>query len=514
MKTSGNRRRMPEMVVWAWLAAGALPAAQAAGWPVIALTEVATGLEAPAHITHAGDGSGRLFIVEQRGRIRIWRDGVLNSGPFLDITNRVLYGGERGLLAVAFPPDFAAKQYFYVCYTRTNGGPSVVSRFHVQAGDPDAADPGSEERLLTVAQPFANHNGGQLAFSPADGYLYFGLGDGGSGNDPLNTAQNPASLLGKILRLDVEPAAGETYAVPAGNPFVGNPAYQAEIWALGLRNPWRFAFDRLTGDLYIADVGQSAWEEINVQPAASAGGENYGWRILEGRHCTGLDPCATNALVLPVWEYDHTLGCSVTGGEIYRGRVWSPMFGTYLYADYCSGRIWGLKAAGGSWTNALLLDAPFNIATFGADEQGEIYLGDYNSGRILRIDETYADHDADSLPDPWEEYYGFSTNAPPGAGDDEDEDGFLDPDEYRAGTDPTDPLSGLQLDPPRIGEDGSVELTWAGQPGRRYRLEFSADLLAGFGLLATNLADPSLRNTVLDEAATGAVFRAYRLVLD
>ena len=513
MKFLSNRRRWMLWFAAGWLPGG-LAAAQDGGWPTVVLTPVATGLEAPAHIAHAGDGSGRLFIVEQRGRIRIWKDGALVPTPFLDITNRVLYGGERGLLAVAFPPQFAEKQYFYVNYTRTNGGPTVVARFFVSPGDPDVAEAGSEERLLTVAQPFSNHNGGQLAFGPVDGHLYVGMGDGGSGNDPLNAAQDKTNLLGKILRLGVEPANGASYAVPPSNPFVGDPAYRPEIWALGLRNPWRFSFDRLTGDLFIADVGQSEWEEVNVQAAASPGGENYGWRILEGLHCTGLDLCLTNGLTMPVWEYDHALGCSITGGEVYRGLPWSPMYGTYLYADYCSGRIWGLKEAGGVWTNAELADATFNVATFGADEYGALYLSDYANGRILRIDETYADHDADGLPDPWETYYGFSTNALPAPGADDDEDGLTDAEEFRTGTDPTDPLSVLQIAAPQIGLDGSAALAWAGQPDRRYRLEFSENLEAGFGVLATDVADPSLQNEVVDEGATGAVWRAYRIVLE
>lgn len=502
----------------ALLLAGIVPGwgagAQAAGWPAIALTEVATGLEAPAGIAHAGDGSGRVFIVEQRGRIRIWKDGVLEPVPFLDITNRVLYGGERGLLSVAFPPGFAEKQYFYVNYTRTNGGPSVVARFYVSTNDPDVAEAGSEERLLTIPQPFSNHNGGQMAFSPGDGHLYIGLGDGGSGNDPLNASQNKTNLLGKILRLEVEPAIGATYAVPTNNPFVGNPAYRPEIWALGVRNPWRFSFDRLTGDLYVADVGQGEWEEINVQAAGSPGGENYGWRILEGTHCTGLDACDTNGLTMPVWEYDHTLGCSVSGGEVARGQVWSPMYGTYVYGDYCSGRIWGLKPEGGAWTNAQLLDAPFNITTFGSDEYGEMYVSDYNSGRVLRIDETHADGDGDGLPDAWEVYYGFSTNAPPDPEADEDDDGLTDPEEYWAGTDPTDPLSALKFAAPQAGEGGVIALSWEGKPGRSYRVEYSDDQLGTFGVLASNVAASSLQNQIEDGGPTGSVFRAYRIVLE
>ncbi|MBP7828735.1 MAG: PQQ-dependent sugar dehydrogenase [Kiritimatiellae bacterium] len=493
------------------LAAACAPAAQ---WPSITLAPVATNLEAPAHIAYAGDGSGRLFLVEQRGRVRILQEGVLLAQPFLNITNRVLYGGERGLLSVAFPPGFADKQYFYVNYTRTNGGPSIVSRFHVTATNANQADPESEERLLMVPQPFSNHNGGQLAFSPSDGCLYIGLGDGGSGNDPQNNGQNKTNLLGKILRIDVEPANGTNYTIPPSNPFVGNPAYRPEIWALGLRNPWRFSFDRVTGDLYIADVGQSDWEEINVQPAASPGGENYGWRVVEGFHCTGLDPCVTNGFTTPAWEYDHSLGCSVTGGEVYRGKPWSVMYGAYLYADYCSGRIWGLRMENGAWTNTELFDASFNITTFGSDEYGGLYLSDYGGGRVLRVDEIHNDGDADNLPDAWESYYGFSTNAPPDPAGDFDGDGSPDADEYTAGTDPTNGLSALKLEAPRLGGDGLPVFNWAGTPGRRYRLEMTASLFEPFGVLATNLADPSLWNERTDPGATGVAFRAYRLAIE
>lgn len=501
-----------------WLAAvGAVLAAMhvsAAQWPTIVLTPVTTNLEAPSHIAHAGDGSGRLFLVEQRGRIRILQDGVLRAQPFLNITNRVLYGAERGLLSVAFPPGFAEKQYFYVNYTRTNGGPSIVSRFHVTATNANLAEPGSEERLLMVPQPFSNHNGGPLAFSPQDGYLYIGMGDGGDANDPQTNGQKKTTLLGKLLRIDVEPANGTNYVVPADNPFAGNPAYRPEIWALGLRNPWRFSFDRLTGDLYIGDVGQGAWEEVDFQPASSTGGVNYGWRTMEGAHCTGLDPCNTNGLTLPVWEYSHSAGCSVTGGEVYRGKVWSVMYGAYLYADYCTARIWGLRQEGGAWTNTQLFDASFRITTFGSDEYGELYLSDYTNGRVLRVDEIYNDSDGDDLPDAWESYYGFSTNAPPDPAADFDGDGSPDADEYTAGTDPTNRFSALKLEEPRLGDDGLPVFAWEGTPGRRYRLDKTDSLFAPFTSLATNLADPSLWNEQADTGATGAMFRAYRLAIE
>jgi hypothetical protein len=249
--------------------------------------------------------------------------------------------------------------------------------------DPDVADPNSEEILLAVPQPFANHNGGQLAFGP-DGFLYIGKGDGGSGGDPFNNAQNPASLLGKILRIDVESGV-IPYAIPPSNPFVQTPGSRGEIWALGLRNPWRFSFDRQTGDLFIADVGQSAFEEVDFQPAGSAGGQNYGWRIMEGAHCFGDPACSQAGLALPVAEYDHAQGCSITGGFVYRGSAFPRMQGVYFYADFCSGRFWGMKRDGAAWQNTLLLTEPHSISSFGEDEAGDIYAADLAAGAVYEI---------------------------------------------------------------------------------------------------------------------------------
>ncbi|MGD9974492.1 MAG: sorbosone dehydrogenase family protein, partial [Desulfatirhabdiaceae bacterium] len=255
--------------------------------PAIVIEPYGSGFSSPVHITHAADGAGRLFVVEQPGRIQIMKNGGTLPVPFLDISDRVSCCGERGLLSVAFPPDYAMKGYFYVNYTNLSGD-TVVARYHISA-NPDVADAATEEILLTIAQPFANHNGGQLAFGP-DGYLYIGTGDGGSGGDPFNNGQSTNVLLGKILRIDVE-AGIEPYAIPATNPFQLIEGYRPEIWALGLRNPWRFSFDTLTGDLFIGDVGQNEYEEINFQPAESTGGENYGWRIMEGFHCYNPAEC-------------------------------------------------------------------------------------------------------------------------------------------------------------------------------------------------------------------------------
>ena len=352
--------------------------------PEITLTLHVGGLDRPVHVTHAGDGSGRLFIVEQPGRIRIFRDGALLATPFLNITERASCCGERGLLSLAFPPDYSATGVFYVNYTNGSGH-TVVARYRT-GDDPDRADPGSEEVLLTVRQPYPNHNGGQLAFSPMDGYLYIGMGDGGSAGDPQNHAQNPGSLLGKMLRIDVSSGAGP-YAVPPNNPYTQAAGYSKEIWALGLRNPWRFSFDSSTGDLYVGDVGQGQWEEINFQPASSSGGENYGWRIMEGAHCYQNPNCSRTGLVLPVAEYDHGQGCSVTGGIVYRGQRYPRMQGVYFYGDYCSGRMWALRRSGQEWQTALVADTPYRISSFGEDEAGEQFVVDYG-GAIYRIADT------------------------------------------------------------------------------------------------------------------------------
>lgn len=350
-------------------------------------TPVATGLNNPTHMTHAGDGSDRLFVVEQSGVIRIVQNGQTLATPFLNISNRVGSGGERGLLSLAFPPDYATKGYFYVNYTDL-AGDTVISRYRL-SNDVNRADPNSEEIILKIDQPFSNHNGGQIAFG-SDGYLYIGMGDGGSSGDPQNNAQNPAALLGKMLRIDVETDI-TPYAIPTNNPFLiaSDPTNNTrdEIWASGLRNPWRFSFDRLTGDLYVADVGQNAFEEVNFQSVGSPGGENYGWRILEGSSCFNGD-CNTPGLTRPVAEYDHTQGSSVTGGFVYRGKAEPNLQGAYLYGDFISGRIWGLQRQGAEWENVLLTDTDFGISSFGEDEAGNLYVVDYFAGAVYQIEDT------------------------------------------------------------------------------------------------------------------------------
>jgi len=352
-----------------------------AEWPEIDLSERWSGFSQPVQMLHAGDGSGRLFVVEQAGRIRLIDDGVVAAAPFLDISDRVSCCGERGLLGLAFPPGFSSKRHFYVNYTDASGD-TVVARYRL-TGNPSVADRSSEEVILTIDQPYSNHNGGQLSFGP-DGYLYIGTGDGGSAGDPQNNAQDRLSLLGKLLRIDVESGA-EPYAIPESNPFANVDDAQPEIWALGLRNPWRFSFDASTGDLFIADVGQRQYEEVHVQPASSTGGENYGWRVLEGSHCYESDSCDTTGLELPVFEYDHSLGCAVTGGFVSRSGRWPRLDGVYLFGDYCSGRVWGLRRTGDGWEGRQLAETVFSITAFGIDEHGAVYVLDYGSGTVAAV---------------------------------------------------------------------------------------------------------------------------------
>jgi len=359
-----------------------------AQFPAITFIPVAGGFVSPVHIANAGDGSGRLFVVEQGGTIRIISGGVLPV-PFLDITAKVLSGGERGLLSVVFPPQFAVKQYFYVNYTRVPDGATVIARYRLTA-DPNVANPASEEILLVVSQPFANHNGGMMAFGPVDGFLYIGMGDGGSAGDPNNYAQNvnplPGNrhLLGKLLRIDVESGA-VPYAIPSTNPLFGG--VRSEIWSRGLRNPWKFSFDSLTGALYIGDVGQNRREEIDRRPASSKGKENYGWRVLEGSRCfnpaTGCVP--PPGYVPPVAEYTHKAGCSVTGGYVYRGVEFAGLQGIYFFGDFCSGIVWGLRRSPAGFEKKRLADTAFSISTFGEGEDGSVFVADYALGNVFKI---------------------------------------------------------------------------------------------------------------------------------
>ncbi len=338
---------------------------------------VAAGFDRPVHLADPGDGSGRLFVVEQAGQIHIVRHGTVVDRPFLDLTEEVGCCGERGLLSIAFHPRFPETGWFYVYYTNRAGDTRVV-RYQAAPGA-DVADPTSGETILAVDQPAANHNGGLLLFGP-DGYLYTGLGDGGGGNG--HNGQDLGTLLGKILRIDVDqPSPGLPYGIPPDNPFVATPGARGEIWALGLRNPWRFSFDRATGDLWIGDVGSAIYEEINRLAHDSGGGANFGWDLMEGAECRVATGCDELHLVLPVGGFDRSEGCVVTGGFVYRGSAIPSLAGTYLFADYCSGDVWGLVAAdSGTWRRIGPVSTGLRIVSFAENMAGELYLVDLDGG--------------------------------------------------------------------------------------------------------------------------------------
>lgn len=375
-------------------------------------TFVAPGLlEAPVDITHAGDE--RLFVVERQGRVRIVRpDGSVDPAPFLDIDDRVTpLVGERGLLGLVFHPDYAENGYFFVNYTAEPDGRTRISRFSV-TNDPDVADPGSEQIVLEVAQPATNHNAGDLLFGPQDGYLYIPLGDGGGSNDPQNRAQAMTTLLGKLVRIDVDQGPGSApdcgapgaYTIPDDNPFLDGAGGDCdEIWALGLRNPWRASFDRQTGDLYMGDVGQSGREEIDRQDVASAGGENYGWSCYEGTRLnteTHMESCDdASAYDMPIFEIPHEQDgvCAITGGYVYRGPRYPEMQGRYLFSDLCAPYIWDLENVGGNWQGVRhdnMQTLLGGIVSFGEDIYGELYLTRINDGAVYRlIEDTVPDGD-------------------------------------------------------------------------------------------------------------------------
>ena len=343
------------------------------------LEMVAEGFQAPLGVTHAGDGSGRLFVVEQTGAIRIVRDSTVLDRPFLDVSELVVAGGEQGLLGLAFHPQYRRNGRFFIDYTDVNGD-TVVAEVRV-SDDPDVADEGSVNPLLEVDQPFGNHNGGQLAFGP-DGFLYVATGDGGSAGDPENNGQDTGSLLGKLLRLDVD--SGDRYGIPDDNPFATGGGAR-EVWAFGLRNPWRFSFDSETDELWIADVGQGDFEEINRVPGGRAG-LNYGWNAMEGTECFEGSDCDQSGKVMPISGYTHDSGCSVTGGFVYRGSRYPALTGGYIFGDYCSGTIWGIDATAEGFTEPVeLLQSGVFVSSFGLDEEGELYLTDLNGGRVLSV---------------------------------------------------------------------------------------------------------------------------------
>lgn len=348
----------------------------------LALEPVATGFSFPLLLT-APAGDARLFVVEKGGLIKVVKNGAVLATPFLDVSSLISNGGEQGLLGLAFDPQYASNGRFFISYTNRDGD-NVLAAYQVST-DPDRADASSVTRL-TVDQPYDNHNGGHIVFGP-DGYLYMGIGDGGSGGDPNGHGQDRNDLLGSILRLDVSGATG--YAVPASNPLVGVAGTRDELWNWGLRNPWRFSFDRSTGDLYIGDVGQGAREEIDVSTAASGGGKgtNYGWSIMEGMQCYDASSCDMTGLTLPVLEYSHNDGCSVTGGHVYRGTAIPDLAGTYFYSDYCGGWVRSFRYVGGTVTEAHSWDALApggGVPSFGEDGAGELYVLSA-SGGVYRI---------------------------------------------------------------------------------------------------------------------------------
>ena len=378
-----------------------------------------SGFSSPVDIVAPPDGSGRLFVVQQGGAIRIIENGAIVATPFLTLTG--LGGGERGLLSLAFHPNYALNGFFYVYYTRAGDGALTIAQYSRSASDPRLANPASGQVLLTIPHAtYANHNGGKLLFGP-DGYLYSSHGDGGSGNDPFNSGQDLGTLLGKVLRIDVDGAS--PYAIPPDNPFVGVAGVRPEIFAYGLRNVWRMSFDRLTGDLYLGDVGQGAREEIDVIPATSGGGENFGWRVWEGTRCNTSvatpSQCAALVQTPPILEYDHSpsgagtgvCGGSVTGGFRYRGSAIPALYGRYIFADYCTGRMWtAAPGAGGVWERAIFADTGFLVSGFGEDAAGELYFSTLN-GTIYRI--AGDDTDAASFPSSMATAWRTSSGATP-----------------------------------------------------------------------------------------------------
>jgi len=352
----------------------------------IGLEVVADLLDSPVDVATAGDGTGRIFVVEQGGTIRVVADDRLAEDPFLDISDRLTSGGERGLLGLAFHPDFPTDPRFFVDYTDIRGD-TVIASFTVDPATPNVADPSSELILLTIEQPYANHNGGAVVFGP-DGMLYVGMGDGGSGGDPEGNGQRLDTLLGKILRIDVrgpDATAAEPYAVPEDNPYVGTADALPEIWLTGLRNPWRIRFDAPTRDLWIGDVGQGAWEEVDVIRAGAAG-QNLGWNTMEGSHCFVTDPCETAGLTLPVAEYDHDSGCSIVGGIVAHDAAVPALDGRYLFSDYCSGTFWTIDPTSDDLQDPEpVLESGRGISAISLDEDGSILVTDLDGGQLLRV---------------------------------------------------------------------------------------------------------------------------------
>jgi glucose/arabinose dehydrogenase len=378
-----RRLAAPFALVLLVLASAVPPAASAA----VTLDELASGLDPLTQVTSARDGSGRLFLVERRGIIEVFKDGAVQPGSFLDMRPMVEAGGERGLLGLAFHPQFAANGLLYVFFTRP-GGDVVIGRWRANA-DRSAVMLSSFKTLLTVEHSSAgNHNGGGMAFNPKNGLLYAAVGDGGGSGDPENDAQNVIrNRLGKVLRINVNGTGGGqygTYSIPSSNPFVGRSG-RDEIWSYGFRNPWRLSFDRANGNLFIGDVGQGSWEEVDRESYGQAGGRIYGWRVMEGRHCYNASTCNKSGKTLPITEYSHSGGnCSITGGFVYRGPTQTALIGKYVFADFCSGRIWAIPATGGNGDQVLQADTSEQITSFGEGDDGELYAVTID-GKLFRV---------------------------------------------------------------------------------------------------------------------------------
>lgn len=349
-----------------------------------ATTRVATGFTRPTFVTNASDNSNRLFVLEKPGRVRVIISGLLVAQPFLDISSIVgSASNEQGLLGLAFHPDFEKNGRFFVAYTAKDAS-NTVAEYRVANPSDEVADANSGKVLFSVPDQYPNHNGGMLAFGP-DGYLYVSMGDGGSAGDPNGNGQNLNSLLGKLLRIDVN--SGSPYGIPAANPFASQTGARPEVWAYGLRNPWRFTFDRQTGDLWIGDVGQDKYEEVDFQPAGSKGGENYGWSTMEGTHCyKPQSDCKQDGLTLPVYDYDHGQGCSVTGGYVYRGKAIPALAGHYLFVDYCGTTLMATtRSSDGTFSTAEIGKVPTGVTAFGEDESGELYFTVDNEGAVYKL---------------------------------------------------------------------------------------------------------------------------------
>ncbi len=491
-----------------------LAVAPVAAAVMIDLRLVTGNVTNPVYVTHAGDGSGRLFIVEQNGRIKVFDGTNLLAQPFLNITTQTLFSGEQGLLSMAFHPGYATNGHFYVYFTNTNGTSNVVARLTATPPSTNIVNASTLQTVLRIPHVNAdNHNGGPLQFGP-DGYLYIGTGDGGGGCDDSgagNNAQNLGLLLGKMLRIDVNNFA-TNYTIPPGNPFVGVAGARPEIWAYGLRNPWRFSFDRLTGDLWIGDVGQDQREEVDMRPVSSTGGENYGWRLYEGFLTNTCNVAFSNVTsVLPVFDYDQTLGrCAVMGGYRYRGAKISPLVGTYLYADECGGQVYGATLNAGAWSSVLLTDTVFTVTSFGEDQAGELYLTRYaTAGSIYQI--VWKDTDTDGMPDDWENDNTLNPNSGADASQDIDGDGFTNLQEFLSSTNPHNAGSALRVtNIQRAGNDLTVNFTSASN--RLYQVETTTNLVGGvWSLFTNNISGTGNILAVIEAGAVVGTNRFYRV---